>query len=306
MLEDILSAGARIAVPILFAALGEMLIERSGMLNLGIEGIMEVGAITAFLTFVFTQSTGMSLAFAILTGIILGLVFAFMVVNLYANQVLTGLSIWVLGEGIAAFAYKVFLPKLPSITIDGVPRMPIPFLEKLPLLGGVFSQDLFLYASFPLIFLLWFLIYKTSFGLTVRAVGHMPTAARDLGISPRWVKYICILAGVSLMSVGGAYLTLTITNAYYHPTPFIGIMSLRGFIAIIIVILGSWHPVRIGIAALFFGIADATQMRLQNLYPAVPTYFYIMLPYLAAFITLILLRRGEKPLDLTNAYVQEK
>lgn len=306
MLEDILSAGARIAVPILFAALGEMLIERSGLLNLGIEGIMEVGAVTAFLTASFTRSIGLSLTFAILTGLILGLVFAYMVVNLYANQVLTGLAIWVLGEGIAAFAYKVFLSKLPSITIDGVPRLPIPYLEKLPLLRGIFSQDLFLYASFPLIFILWFVVYKTSFGLAIRAVGHMPTAARDLGISPIRIKYICIMAGVSMMAVGGAYLTLTITNAYYHPTPYIGIMSLRGFIAIIIVILGSWHPVRIGIAALFFGIADATQMRLQNLYPAVPTYFYIMLPYLAAFVTMVVLRRGDKPLDLTNAYVQEK
>lgn len=134
----------------------------------------------------------------------------------------------------------------------------------------------------------------------------MPSAARDMGLSPKYVKYICIIIGVSLMAVGGAYLTLTITNAYYHPTPFIGIVSLRGFIAIIIVILGSWHPVRIGIAALFFGVADATQLRLQNLYPAVPTYFYIMLPYLAAFITLIFLRKGEKPLSLANPYIEER
>ena len=306
MLEDILAAGARIAVPILFAALGEMLIERAGVLNLGIEGIMEVAAVTAFLTFCFTESTGLSLAFAILMTIPLGLVFAFMVVNLYANQVLTGLSIWVLGEGIAAFVYRIFLPKLPSITIEGVSRMPIPFLSELPLLGGIFSQDIFLYAAFVMIFVIWVLMYKTSFGLTIRSVGHMPTAARDLGISPKYVKYICILIGVSLMAVGGAYLTLTITNAYYHPTPFIGIVSSRGFIAIIIVILGSWHPVRIGIAALFFGIADATQMRLQNLYPAVPIYFYIMLPYVAAFVSLIFFRKGEKPLGLADPYIEER
>jgi simple sugar transport system permease protein len=134
----------------------------------------------------------------------------------------------------------------------------------------------------------------------------MPSAARDMGLSPKYIKYICILIGVSLMAVGGAYLTLIITNAYYHPTPFVGIVSLRGFIAIIIVILGSWHPVRIGIAALFFGIADATQLRLQNLYPAIPTYFYIMLPYLAAFISLIFLRKGEKPLGLASPYVEER
>ena len=306
MLEDILAAGARIAVPILFAALGEMLIERAGVLNLGIEGIMEVAAVSAFLTFCFTESTGLSLAFAILMTIPLGLVFAFMVVNLYANQVLTGLSIWVLGEGIAAFVYRIYLPKLSSITIEGVSRMPIPFLSELPLLGGIFSQDIFLYAAFVMIFIIWVLMYKTSFGLTIRSVGHMPTAARDLGISPKYVKYICILIGVSLMAVGGAYLTLTITNAYYHPTPFIGIVSSRGFIAIIIVILGSWNPVRIGVAALFFGIADATQLRLQNLYPAVPTYFYIMLPYLAAFVSLIFFRRGEKPLSLADPYIEER
>lgn len=306
MLEDILAAGARIAVPILFAALGEMLIERAGVLNLGIEGIMEVAAVTAFLTFCFTESTGLSLSVAILIAIPLGLIFAFMVVNLYANQVLTGLAIWVLGEGIAAFAYRIFLPKLPSITIEGVSRMPIPILSELPLLGGIFSQDIFLYAAFAMIFVLWGFMYKTSFGLTIRSVGHMPSTARDMGLSPKYVKYICILIGVSLMAVGGAYLTLTITNAYYHPTPFIGIVSLRGFIAIIIVILGSWHPVRIGIAALFFGIADATQLRLQILYPAVPTYFYIMLPYLAAFVSLIFFRGGEKPLGLADPYIEER
>ncbi len=306
MLEDILAAGARIAVPIIFAALGEMLIERSGVLNLGIEGIMEVAAVTAFLTFCFTESTGLSLALAILIAIPLGLIFAFMVVNLYADQVLTGLAIWVLGEGIAAFVYRAFLPKLPSITIEGVSRLSIPILSELPLLGGIFSQDIFLYTSFAMILVIWGFLYKTSFGLTIRSVGHIPSAARDMGLSPKYVKYICILIGVSLMAVGGAYLTLVITNAYYHPTPFLGIVSLRGFIAIIIVILGSWLPVRIGIAALFFGIVDATQLRLQNFYPAVPTYFYIMLPYLAAFITLIFHRKGEKPLSLASPYIEER
>jgi ABC-type uncharacterized transport system permease subunit len=306
VLEDILAAGARIAVPILFAALGEMLIERSGALNLGIEGVMEVAAVTAFLAFCFTESTGISLVLAILVAIPLGLVFAFMVVNLYADQVLTGLSIWVLGEGIAAFIYKIFLPKLPSITIEGVPRLPIPFLSELPLLGGIFSQDIFLYSTFFIILVMWVLLYKTSFGLTIRSVGHMPSAARDMGLSPKSVKYVCILLGVSLMAVGGAYLTLVLTKSYYHPTPFVGIVSLRGFISIIIVILGSWHPVGIGIAALFFGMVDATQLRLQNIFPAIPTYFYIMLPYLAAFITLIFLRKGEKPLSLSCPYIEER
>lgn len=306
MLEDILAAGARIAAPILFAALGEMLIERSGILNLGIEGIMEVAAVTAFLTFAFTESTGISVAVSILVAIPLGLIFALMVVNLYANQVLTGLAIWVLGEGVAAFVYKAFSPKLTSTTIEGVARLPIPVLSKLPLVGGIFSQDIFVYIAFLSIFAMWFMLYKTSFGLTIRAVGHIPSAARDMGASPKTIKYICVLVGVSLMAVGGAYLTLVITNTYYHPAPFLGIVSLRGFIAIIIVILGSWHPVHIGIAALFFGIADATQLRLQNLYPAVPTYFYIMLPYLAAFISLIFLRGQERPRGLTQAYVEEK
>lgn len=306
MLEDILAAGARIAAPILFAALGEMLIERSGVLNLGIEGIMEVAAVTAFLTFGFTESTGISLGTSILIAIPLGLIFAFMVVNLYADQVLTGLAIWVLGEGIAAFVFRAFLPKLPSTTIEGVSRLPIPVLSEIPLLGGIFSQDIFLYAAFVMIFAIWVLLYKTSFGLTIRSVGHMPSAARDMGLSPKYVKYICILIGVSLMAVGGAYLTLIITNSYYHPTPFLGIVSLRGFIAIIIVILGSWHPVRIGIAALFFGTVDATQLRLQNLYPAVPTFFYIMLPYLAAFVTLIFFRKGERPLSLACPYIEER
>lgn len=306
MLEDILAAGARISAPILFAALGEMLIERSGVLNLGIEGIMEVAAVTAFISFCFTESAGLSLTASILVAIPLGLIFAFMVVNLYADQVLTGLAIWVLGEGIAAFVYGVFLPKLPSITIEGVSRLPIPMLSEIPLLGGIFSQDILLYTAFTLVFATWVLLYKTSFGLTIRSVGHMPSAARGMGLSPKLVKYICILIGVSLMAIGGAYLTLIITNSYYHPTPFLGIVSLRGFIAIIIVILGSWHPLRITIAALFFGVADATQLRLQHIYPAVPTYFYIMLPYLAAFVTLIFLGRGEKPLSLASAYVEER
>jgi len=306
MLEDILAAGARMAAPILFAALGEMLIEKSGILNLGVEGIMEVAAVTAFFTFGFTQSTGMSLAVSILIAIFLGLIFAFMVVNLYADQVLTGLGIWVLGEGIAAFVYKVFLPKLPSITIEGVSRLPIPVLSEIPLLGGIFSQDIFLYTTFFMIFAIWVLLYKTSFGLTIRSVGHMPSAARDMGLSPKYVKYICIILGVSLMAMGGAYLTLVITNTYYHPTPFLGIVSLRGFIAIIIVILGGWHPVRIGIASLFFGIADATQLRLQSLYPEVPTYFCIMIPYLATFVGLISFRGGERPRNLTYSYIEEK
>ncbi|KUO42071.1 MAG: hypothetical protein APU95_03625 [Hadesarchaea archaeon YNP_N21] len=301
----IVAAGLRMAVPILLAALGISLTGSSGVLNLGAEGIMEVGAASAFIAFTLTGSSGSSLLIAVFAGVFLGLLFAFLVIDLYTDQVLAGLTFWIFGVGISSYMFKI--QKLPIVTVKGevLPRLSIPFLSQVPIIKDILSQDLLLYSTFILMVIVWVLLYKTRWGLMIRASGHSPAAVKSSGGYPRIIRYLCTILGSAFMALGGAYLSLEIAKAYYLPSPLIGIAQLRGFIAIVVTIFGSWNPLKIGAASLLIGGVDALQLRLQRMFPGIPIYFFVMLPYLIALFSLIVtFKKAESPQSLGKPFIE--
>lgn len=283
-------------MPLLFGAIGEIIGERGGVINLGIEGIMELGAISAFIG-VFYMGLGMGISLAILVGLAMGMLVAYLTITLNADQVIAGLAVWIFGLGVSFCIWKLFAEQK---RIEGIPHIEVPLLGSLPVVGKVlFSQDPLIYVGLLVMVLAWVLIFKTRFGLELRATGHRPEVSKAAGLYPRRIRYICVVAGSVLMAVGGAYLTLVITNYYVVFATLIGIVGFRGFTAIIMVFFSAWHPLRAGAVCFVVGSIDALQLRLQGM-PifgvVLPTYFLALLPYLVAFLFLTLsVKRGEMP-----------
>jgi simple sugar transport system permease protein len=289
----------------LFAATGEIIGERSGVINLGIEGVMELAALAAVLgTLLVGVEFGFSLA--ILVGVLMGLLVAYLTITLEADQVVAGLAVWLFGLGIAFYLWKAFGV---SRIEHGIDRIVVPQLSQIPILGKVlFSQDPLIYVCLLIMVLSWVLLFKTRFGLEIRATGHRPEVSRAAGLSPWHIRYVCVILGSVLMAIGGAYLTLVITKYYAGFATLIGIVAFRGFAAMVFVFFSSWHPLKAGAVCFFVGSVDALQLRLQGV-PifgiVIPTFGLAVLPYLVAFFFLALsVKRGEIPEALGKAFTR--
>ena len=303
-ITGLLAAMMRMATPIIFGTLGEILCERAGVLNLGIEGIMLMGAMTGFLTTLTTGSLWLGVAAAALVGVLLSLFMAFLAVYLGLSQHVSGLGITLFSTGLAMFIYRLAVgsPVNPP-TVRPFTQTAIPFLSGIPVLGtALFNQYVLVYIALLLVPLVWILLYRTSWGLAIRTVGENPFAADTVGIDVNLTRTLCLAAGGALMGVGGAFLTLAHQNMF-----LIDVVGGRGWIAVAMVIFGNWDPVKGMAGAMIFGFLDALQLRLQGLGFDIPFHLFLIIPYLMTVIALVgVSRRAAAPAGLLKPYRREE
>ena len=303
-ITGLLAAMMRMATPIIFGTLGEILCERAGVLNLGIEGIMLMGAMTGFLTTLTTGSLWLGVAAAALVGVLLSLFMAFLAVYLGLSQHVSGLGITLFSTGLAMFIYRLAVgsPVNPP-TVRPFTQTAIPFLSGIPVLGtALFNQYVLVYIALLLVPLVWILLYRTSWGLAIRTVGENPFAADTVGINVNLTRTLCLAAGGALMGVGGAFLTLAHQNMF-----LIDVVGGRGWIAVAMVIFGNWDPAKGMAGAMIFGFLDALQLRLQGLGFDIPFHLFRISPYLMTVIALVgVSRRAAAPAGLLKPYRREE
>ena len=303
-ISGLMGATMRMATPIIFAALGEILTERAGVLNLGIEGIMLMGAMSGFL---FTYSTG-SIWFGVFAaacvGMLLGFLMALLSVNLGLSQHVSGLGITLFATGLAMFIYRLHFgsPTVPPV-IQPFKQVALPVLSKIPVIGpGLFTQYTLTYIAWLLVPALSILLYKTTIGLKIRTVGENPVVADTVGVNVTLTRTLCLVAGGALMGIGGAFLTLAHQNMF-----LIDVIGGRGWVAIAMVIFGNWNPLKATIGALIFGFLDGLQLRLQSVGVVLSFHLFLMIPYLLTIIALISVsRRAAVPAGLLKPYRREE
>ncbi len=294
--------------PLLLATLGELLTEKVGNLNLGVEGIMLMGAIVGFSTGYSTGSPIMAILGAILAGAFGGLIYAFLTVSLRANQVVTGLALTIFGTGFSSFVGKSMLGvKLTNDFKAFFAPVNVPILSSIPVIGDIFfKQDVFIYMSYVIAIVLGVYLFFTRKGLNVRTVGENPGAADAAGINVTLYKYIHILTGGALCGLGGAYLSLV-----YVPVWQENITAGRGWIAVALVIFVVWNPFKAFLGAYIFGGLDIIGFRLQAYDIAISQYIIDMFPYLATIVVIILSatrnsKEKQPPKGLGVAYFREE
>lgn len=294
----ILAAGIQLATPYLYASIGEMFSQVSGVLNLGVEGVMLMGAFVAYYVVYLTNNLILALALAALTGALMGLMTAFISVTLKAEQGISGIGIYLFGLGLSDLLFLVLVgtPK----AIEGFPDLDLPVLSNLPVLGPIlFSQNILVYFAFLSVPLAWFVLNKTTLGLKVRAVGQTPEAADSLGISVARVRYIAVIAAATMAGIAGASLSIGLLNIFQQ-----NLTSGLGFIAVALVYFGGWRPFRVMLGALLFSMVNATQLWIQTLGIALPSDIAGMLPYILTIIALIFAARQivTQPTALTKPF----
>lgn len=301
-LQSILAATWRMATPIIYAAVGEVFAERAGILNIGIEGVMLIGAFSGYAAAFASGSLILGLLAAILSGILSGLIFAFFTITIKANQIVVGAAFNMIGMGITGFLYRAFFAEgQGTLSLKTFPTIEIPFLSSIPFFGGVlFKHNIMVYATVLLVPLAAFILYRTAFGLSIQAVGEHPKAADTVGINVFLMRYLSVIIGSALAAVGGAFLVLAYADQFVE-----GIVSGRGFIALAVVVFGGWSPWGALGTSLLFGVFYALQLRIQTM-PGVlvPYQFLQALPYLATILVLIGLtkRRIRAPKTLGVPY----
>ncbi|MGA3404496.1 MAG: ABC transporter permease [Candidatus Bathyarchaeia archaeon] len=292
-----------LSVPMAFAALGEVISERAGVINLGTEGVMLVGAICAFSVSFFLQSGLLGVVIGAIAGALLGLLMAFISVSLKQDQILSGLGIYFLGLGLSGFLYEALFSGVGStIRIEGLPKLPIPLLSEIPVLGNsLFSQDLVEYLAFVVLIIVIFVFGRTTFGLNLRAVGENPSAADTLGVSVTRIRYAAVMIGAALAGIGGAYLALS-----SHAFQAENITAGRGFIAVAMVYFGKWKPARAFFGTFLFGAAYLLGAFFQVVGSFIPYYFLLMVPYILTLVMLVAIARGARqPTALGVPYTRE-
>ncbi len=303
-ISGLIGAMMRMATPIIFATLGEILSERAGVLNLGIEGIMLMGAMTGFLVTFSSGSVWLGVLAAAGIGMILALLMAFLAVYLGLSQHVSGLGITLFSTGLAMFIYRLHFgsPTVPPI-IQPFKQISLPILSKIPLIGpGLFTQYSLTYIAWILVLVLWILLYKTNLGLKIRTVGENPVVADTVGVDVTRTRTLCLVAGGALMGIGGAFLTLAHQNMF-----LIDVIGGRGWVAIAMVIFGNWNPVKGALGALLFGLMDGLQLRLQTVGIAIPFHIFLMIPYLLTIFALISVSRSASvPAALLKPYRREE
>jgi ABC-type uncharacterized transport system permease subunit len=296
------AAALRIATPLILGTLGELLCERAGVLNLGIEGIMTAGAMSGWLAVYQGADLWTGVAIAAAVGMAFGLLHGIFTVPLGLSQHVTGIGITLLATSLAYFTYRMVLPEATSPPrIEAFAPLAIPWLSDLPLLGeALFRQTALTWLALGLVALVAWVLYQTPLGLAIRAVGESPAAAEAQGIDVYAVRIGAVMAGSGLMAIGGAFLTMSAFNAF-----FFEMIAGRGWICIALVVFASWRPGKALLGALLFGAFDAFQVRLQQevVEIGLPYQVFLMLPYLLSVAALIAVsRRAAYPQALMVPY----
>jgi len=293
----LITSGIRLAIPVLLAVLGEIVTERAGIQNLGIEGIMTTGAFAGFAVTFVTGSNWIGILAGIAAGALMGLVMAYFTITLRTNQVITGISLVMLGQGLSAFLYRqIFGVSSRPPRLDGVSNIDLGALSEIPYLGPIlFNHNSLVYLTILIVFLVWVALFRTTWGLKVRAVGEHPSAADTSGISVAGIRYVATIVGAGLMGLGGAVLSVGQMKLFTE-----NMVAGRGWIAVALVIFARWRPGLALAGALLFGLADALQFRFQALgFEQLPYEFLLMLPYILTIIVLLAGgKRGAAPAAL--------
>jgi general nucleoside transport system permease protein len=302
MLEAFLSSTISMAAPLLLAALGELLVEEAGIINIGIEGVMLTGAFAAMAAAYGTGSIAAGLLCAVLAALAMTALFAAMAVNLAVNQVVAGTALDVFALGVTGVFYRrLFGETGQALTVHTMQPVGLGPLAHLPLIGpALFDQNLLVYFSFLLTPAVWLLLYRTRWGLNLRAAGERPEAADALGIGVYGVRWQALLISAVMTGISGAYLTLGYANTFVE-----GMSAGRGFIALAIVILGEWRPGRVAAASVLFGAALALRFTLQAANTGIPYQLFLALPYVLTLIVLTVLGgQGRAPSALGEPYLR--
>jgi simple sugar transport system permease protein len=280
------------AAPLVMAALGELLIERSGVLNVGIEGMMAVAAVVAFLTALRTGALTAGLGAGMAAGALLAVLLVYYAATLRASQLTVGLSLFVLGTGLASLVYRAVIGVTMSTpTVQTLRAVPLPGLAGLPVLGPIlYAQNLLVYLAVLLVPAVSLFLFRTTIGLRLRAGGENPRALDTVGVSVGALRWGATVGGGLLIGLAGAYLPLAVTGAYSD-----GIVGGRGWIALMIVIFGRWSPGWALVGAILFAYTEALQFKLALVTKTVPPQFLQMLPYLVAIVVLVRVYRGAEP-----------
>jgi general nucleoside transport system permease protein len=269
--------------PLVFAALGELVTEKAGVLNLGVEGMMLVGAVFAFIVTAKTQSPWAGVFAGMAAGAALSLIFAVVALTLLANQVATGLALSLLGIGLSAF---VGIPYV-SVVIEGLTPVSLPGLSTLPVIGPLlFAHNPLVYASIALFVAVQLFLYRTRAGLVVRAVGESPSAAHAIGYPVIAIRYAAVAFGGACAGLGGAYLAIAYTPLWVE-----GMTAGRGWIALALVVFATWKPMRVLAGAYLFGGVTLAQFQAQAAGVEVPSQLLAMLPYVATIVVLAIISR---------------
>ncbi|HUT74476.1 MAG TPA: ABC transporter permease [Armatimonadota bacterium] len=302
-LTRLLESTLMLSVPIAFAAIGGVFSERSGVFNIGLEGLMLMGAFGAALGTFHTGSPVAGVIVSILLGLLLALPLAIMAVSLGVNQIVAGIAINLFSLGITAFLSRIAIGATANTQLlPGFEPIALPVLSAIPLVGPIlFNQNLLAYALYLMVPLLYWLLFHTPWGLIIRAVGHSPRACDTAGVRVHLVRYVCVLLSGALAALGGCYLVLA------HVFVFSEHMSAgKGFIALAAIILGRWSPLGAFLACLLFGFFDALQLRLQFQNPEVPYQIFATLPYLVSIVALVLIAgRNVSPQAVGRHYDRE-
>jgi ABC-type uncharacterized transport system permease subunit len=299
-LIGLIAATLRVATPLIFGTLGELFCERAGVLNLGIEGTMFLGAFVGFSVASLTGSLWLGFLAAILAGMLSGWLMSLLTVRLGVNQHVSGLGITLLWTGFALFGFRLIFgePKIPP-SIDAF--KPLSLFGEMPVLGPIFEQHLLTYAAVLLIPVTWWIIRRTRFGLNVRAVGENPEAADAAGLNVYRIRTQALVIGGGLMAAGGAFLSLAQLGAFTF-----GIVAGRGWVCIALIIFANWEAAGVLWGALIFGGVASLQLRLQTMGFKLPYELFLALPYLVTIAALMIAGRNvSAPSSLLKAYRRE-
>ena len=270
------------SAPLIFAAIGALLVERSGVLNLGVEGMMIVGALLGFVVISHTNNAYLAVLAALVAGMVIASIFAFLTQFLLTNQVATGLALTLFGLGFAACAGRAYT----EVTIDLIGPIYIPILSEIPYIGpSLFSLNPLIYLAFFMVYIVWWFLFKTKQGLILRAIGDNHDAAHAIGHNVVLYRFIAILFGGAMAGLGGAFLSLVQVPIWGE-----GMTAGRGWIAIGLVVFASWQPFRVILGAVLFGGITVLQLHAQGFDIRISAQYLSMLPYLATIVILVSLR----------------
>ena len=300
VLLGILASGIRLATPYLYAGIGETFGQRSGVLNLGVEGQMLLGAFASFYVVFMTGNLWLGLVTAMIVGAVMGLAMAFVSIELQAKQGISGIGFYLFGLGTSDLLFRTMIGSVE--TVSGFQPLAIPLLSDIPYIGEVFfNQNALVYGAFLLVPVAWFVLNKTTFGLQVRAVGENPQAADSLGVSVRGVRYATVTMGGALSGIAGASLSIALLNVFQQ-----NLTSGQGFIAVALVYFGGWRPWGVLMGALLFSMVNSLQLWIQVLGIPVPSDIAVMMPYVLTIVALVVaMQRMRSPSALTKAFERE-
>ncbi len=299
-INNFLQADIRTAIPLLLAALGLVFSERAGIVNIGTEGIMLTGAVLGCVGSHAFGSSAMGALYAVLGGIIAGIIFGFFTITLRSNQIVVGTAFNIFAMGLTVTLNRLLLAGVKSV--QGYPVYPIPLLSKIPVLGDVlFNWSLPVYFAFLMVPVCWFVLYKTNTGLKVRGVGENPKAADTLGINVFRIRYGTLIFAGAMAGLAGSFVSMGLSSGFIE-----GMVSGKGFMALAVTVFGNYSPISVMLAALLFGAADALKYRLLT--TSIGTYYQFlnMLPYVITIIALcVFAKRSNKPAASGQPYRKE-